>query len=165
MNKLRHKLRQMGFTLIELMIVVAIIGILASIALPQYQAYTLRAKLAEAFTITSGVKNNIAEHFKTHREFPADNAAAGVPEAQYLIGHYVKAVEIENGALHVRFRDDVVPDEKEAALTIRPLVVVDSPESPIAWLCAEQKVPDGMAPVGQDRTTITRRHLPTVCRQ
>ncbi|MEM7404026.1 MAG: pilin [Pseudomonadota bacterium] len=153
-----------GFTLIELMIVVAIIGILASVAIPQYQVYTVRAKLAEGFTIASGVQQSINEFYVHHRTFPTDNDAAGVPAAKYLLGHHVKSLEVDGGALHIAFRKDVLPGNDSPVLTIRPLVVTGSPESPIAWLCAEQKIPAGMQPVGQDRTTITSRNLPTSCR-
>ena len=72
---------QKGFTLIELMIVVAIIGILAAVALPAYQDYTVRAKMSEVLLAASGPKTAVAETFQTNSAMPADAAAAGLPAA------------------------------------------------------------------------------------
>jgi type IV pilus assembly protein PilA len=86
-------MRHSGFTLIELMIVVAIIGILASIAIPAYQTYTIRAQVTEAFSLASELKGPIQEYRKERGILPADNAAAGIPEPDKLIGNYVTRVK------------------------------------------------------------------------
>ena len=90
---------QKGFTLIELMIVVAIIGILAAVALPAYQDYTIRAQVTEAFSLASELKGSIQEFRKDRGRMPRNNAEAGVPEAQFLIGNYVTGIEVRDGAL------------------------------------------------------------------
>src|SRR5215510_6466207 len=92
-----------GFTLIELMIVVAIIGILASIAIPAYQEYTVRAQVTEAFSLASELKGSIQDFRKDRGRLPRDNREAGVPEADKLIGNYVTRIDVEGGALHVHF--------------------------------------------------------------
>jgi type IV pilus assembly protein PilA len=86
-------MKQKGFTLIELMIVVAIIGILAAIAIPQYQNYVARAQVAEALVLASGAKTAIAEYRSTTGEWPVDNKAAGLAEdPEHISGKYVKSV-------------------------------------------------------------------------
>ena len=96
-------MRYSGFTLIELMIVVAIIGILAGIAIPAYQSYTVRAQVTEAFSLASELKGPIQEYRKERGVLPADNAAAGVPSPDKLIGNYVTRVEVSHGAINVFF--------------------------------------------------------------
>jgi type IV pilus assembly protein PilA len=69
---------QKGFTLIELMIVIAIVGILAAVALPAYQDYTVRAKMSEPMALLAEAKTSIAEYYISNGAMPADEAAAGV---------------------------------------------------------------------------------------
>ena len=85
---------QKGFTLIELMIVVAIIGILAAIALPAYQDYTARAQMSEALVLADGQKGAVTEYYADKGEFPANNTSAGVADASDIKGKYVQSVTI-----------------------------------------------------------------------
>lgn len=150
--------------MIELMIVVAIIGILASIAIPAYQDYTIRAQVVESFSITSELKLSIKDYYRDRGRFPANNAEAGVPEARYLMGNYVKRVEVVNGAMHVEFGNHVNSQLAGQVLTIRPIVVTGSPASPFSWSCGYRTPPEGMQAVGEDRTTLDNAHLPGSCR-
>ncbi|EMT6017378.1 pilin [Neisseria gonorrhoeae] len=90
---------QKGFTLIELMIVIAIVGILAAVALPAYQDYTARAQVSEAILLAEGQKSAVTEYYLNHGEWPADNGAAGVASASTIKGKYVKQVEVKNGVV------------------------------------------------------------------
>ena len=83
-----------GFTLIKLTIVVAIVGILAAIAIPQYQNYVARAQVSEALVLASGAKMAVAEYFNTNRTFPADNAEAGLSDAADISDSYVESVTV-----------------------------------------------------------------------
>ena len=85
-----------GFTLIELMIVVAIIGILAAIAIPQYQNYVARAQVAEGLALASGAKTAVAEYRTTTGEWPADNGAAGLAERDEIKGKYVDRITVNS---------------------------------------------------------------------
>jgi len=153
-----------GFTLIELMIVVAIIGILAAVALPAYQTYIVRAQVVESQVIVGELKNSVAEFYKNRGRFPADNAEAGIPEARYLLGNYVQGITLEAGAFHIQFGNKVNQALQDRYLTIRPIVVIDSPASPFSWLCGNGAVPDGMEPVGDNRTDVEPGMLPSSCR-
>ena len=112
-------MKQKGFTLIELMIVVAIIGILAAVAIPQYQNYVARAQVAEGLALASGAKTAIAEYRSTTGEWPADNAAAGLAaDPEDISGKYVKS-------LTVSFRlAPGCPLVARAYLVCRPLILL-----------------------------------------
>ncbi|HGM2453307.1 TPA: pilin, partial [Neisseria gonorrhoeae] len=90
---------QKGFTLIELMIVIAIVGILAAVALPAYQDYTARAQVSEAILLAEGQKSAVTEYYLNHGTWPADNGAAGVASPADIKGKYVKQVEVKNGVV------------------------------------------------------------------
>ncbi|HFC5073247.1 TPA: pilin, partial [Neisseria gonorrhoeae] len=90
---------QKGFTLIELMIVIAIVGILAAVALPAYQDYTARAQVSEAILLAEGQKSAVTEYYLNNGKWPADNGAAGVASASSIKGKYVKEVKVENGVV------------------------------------------------------------------
>ncbi|HEZ4289498.1 TPA: pilin, partial [Neisseria meningitidis] len=90
---------QKGFTLIELMIVIAIVGILAAVALPAYQDYTARAQVSEAILLAEGQKSAVTEYYLNHGIWPANNSSAGVASASDIKGKYVQSVEVKNGVV------------------------------------------------------------------
>jgi type IV pilus assembly protein PilA len=153
-----------GFTLIELMIVVAIIGILAAIAIPAYQDYTIRAQVVEAFSLASELKGSIQEFRKERGRFPANNAEAGVPEPQYLIGNFITRIEVRAGVLTMQFGNNANLLLKDKLLSLQPLVVTGSPASPMSWRCGLRTIPKGMEAVGENRTDLDRKFVPASCR-
>ncbi|MCF3053398.1 pilin, partial [Neisseria gonorrhoeae] len=90
---------QKGFTLIELMIVIAIVGILAAVALPAYQDYTARAQVSEAILLAEGQKSAVTEYYLNNGIWPENNASAGVASSSSIKGKYVKQVEVKNGVV------------------------------------------------------------------
>ncbi|EMT3957769.1 pilin, partial [Neisseria gonorrhoeae] len=91
---------QKGFTLIELMIVIAIVGILAAVALPAYQDYTARAQVSEAILLAEGQKSAVTEYYLNNGIWPEDNDKAGVASpASNIKGKYVQKVEVNNGVV------------------------------------------------------------------
>ncbi|HFB5625113.1 TPA: pilin, partial [Neisseria gonorrhoeae] len=91
---------QKGFTLIELMIVIAIVGILAAVALPAYQDYTARAQVSEAILLAEGQKSAVTEYYLNNGIWPANNGAAGVASsATDIKGKYVESVTVTNGVV------------------------------------------------------------------
>ncbi|HGH6919610.1 TPA: pilin, partial [Neisseria meningitidis] len=102
---------QKGFTLIELMIVIAIVGILAAVALPAYQDYTARAQVSEAILLAEGQKSAVTEYYLNHGEWPANNSSAGVASASDIKGKYVQKVEVNNGVITAEMKSSGVNKE------------------------------------------------------
>ncbi|HEZ4074207.1 TPA: pilin, partial [Neisseria meningitidis] len=99
---------QKGFTLIELMIVIAIVGILAAVALPAYQDYTARAQVSEAILLAEGQKSAVTEYYLNHGTWPSDNSAAGVASSSTIKGKYVEKVEVKNGVITAEMKSSGV---------------------------------------------------------
>ncbi|EPI1673943.1 pilin, partial [Neisseria gonorrhoeae] len=102
---------QKGFTLIELMIVIAIVGILAAVALPAYQDYTARAQVSEAILLAEGQKSAVTEYYLNHGEWPKDNDEAGVASSDKIKGKYVQKVEVNNGVVTAQMNPSGVNKE------------------------------------------------------
>ncbi len=153
-----------GFTLIELMIVMAIIWILATMAMPSFQDRIIRTQIQEAFNLAEIARDGIQDYYKAHRSFPADNAAAGLPAPDKIIGNYVKQVAIKNGVIDITLGNRINRHVSENIVTIRPAVVKDAPIVPIAWIYGYASVPEGMTVIGDNNSTVLPRLLPVNCR-
>jgi type IV pilus assembly protein PilA len=121
---------QKGFTLIELMIVVAIIGILAAVALPAYQDYTVRAKASELILAASGARTAISEKFQTN---PADTANAGTGITIPVVGK-VSAASVNNaGTISVSGSTAATSTGQAITITVTP--TFDTTNGTITWSC------------------------------
>ncbi len=156
--------RQAGFTLIELMIVVAIIGILSTVALPSYQDRVIRAQASEGIVLADFVKQAVTVHYTRNRAMPRDNAAAGLPDSKLIIGNYVTEVKVREGAVDIIFGNRTNKFISGKTLTLRPAVVQAAPVVPIAWICGKASVPEKMTAMGTDATDLPPSHLPNDCR-
>ena len=156
--------RHAGFTWIELVMVLAVAGILALMAIPALQEGTLRKQVKEGLELATVAKTGVQAAYSFAGEFPPDNKAAGLPEPDRIVGTMVSAVQVEKGAVTVTFGNNASKVLAGRKLTLRPAVIPDQPIVPIAWLCHGANVPKGMVVHGEDRTDLANEMLPVECR-
>ncbi|HEZ5781221.1 TPA: pilin [Neisseria meningitidis] len=158
---------QKGFTLIELMIVIAIVGILAAVALPAYQDYTARAQVSEAILLAEGQKSAVTEYYLNHGEWPGNNSSAGVASSSKIKGKYVQKVEVNNGVVTATMLSSGVNNEikgKKLSLWAK------RQDGSVKWFCG-QPVTRTANNTANDEVTaangndkIDTKHLPSTCR-
>ncbi|MBH2067208.1 pilin [Neisseria meningitidis] len=160
---------QKGFTLIELMIVIAIVGILAAVALPAYQDYTARAQVSEAILLAEGQKSAVTEYYLNHGEWPSNNTSAGVATSTDIKGKYVKEVKVANGVITATMLSTGVNKEiqgKKLSLWAK------RQDGSVKWFCGQpvERAANNAANNAVTAATangngkIDTKHLPSTCR-
>ena len=163
---------QKGFTLIELMIVVAIIGILAAIAIPAYQDYTIRSQVSEGLTLAGAAKAAVAESFSQTGAPPTNRTQAGMSAtATDTSGKYVQSVEVVSGTITVMYGHDANAKINGETLALTPYETADAS---VAWQCGGANAPVGAALLGTNSTgatpaavgttSVLPKYLPKACR-
>ncbi|HFC7371531.1 TPA: pilin [Neisseria meningitidis] len=158
---------QKGFTLIELMIVIAIVGILAAVALPAYQDYTARAQVSEAILLAEGQKSAVTEYYLNHGIWPANNNSAGVAStATDIKGKYVQSVTVANGVITAQMASSNVNNEikgKKLSLWAK------RQDGSVKWFCGQPVTrnannADTVTADTDAAKKIDTKHLPSTCR-
>jgi len=148
---MRNRLNERGFTLIELMIVVAIIAILAAIAIPAYQNYLIRAQVSEGVVLSTGAKAAVWDFYSNTGRYPTGNESVGLPPATSIAGKYVAQVDVSSGKITATFNNaDANAAIHGANLVLSPI----SGGGTILWVCN----PAGTA------NAVDAKFLPTSCR-
>ena len=132
--------KQQGFTLIELMIVVAIIGILAAVAIPAYQDYTIRAKVTEGLSLAGAGKTAVSEYFSANGTLPADNSTAGMADPDQISGNSVDNVTVTtDGLITVVFSAATITGK---TITLAPT----TSDGKVVWNCSGGDLEDKYRP-------------------
>ncbi|EMT7196544.1 pilin [Neisseria gonorrhoeae] len=157
---------QKGFTLIELMIVIAIVGILAAVALPAYQDYTARAQVSEAILLAEGQKSAVTEYYLNNGIWPENNGDAGVASSDKIKGKYVESVTVTNGVVTAEMKSDGVNKEIKGK---RLSLWAKREDGSVKWFCGQPvtraaKAKDDVTDDAKDANKIDTKHLPSTCR-
>lgn len=160
---------QKGFTLIELMIVVAIIGILAAIAIPAYQDYTIRSQVTEGLSLAADLKAAVAEEVANSGAWPLTEVALGIVEGS-KVGKYVSDVDVDTGTITITYGGQANAAIATETLSLKPYL---SANGDVAWVCGNAPAPAGTVEADPEGTNsganntsagLLNKYMPASCR-
>ena len=157
-------MRRAGFTVIELVLILAVVGILAAMAFPALQDQALKKQVKEALALSVVGRNGVQAAWAAEGEMPNNNTKAGIPEPEKIVGSFVSALHVHDGAVTLTLGNQASKQLQGKRITLRPAVVEDQKVVPIAWLCHAFPVPSGMEVKGRDETDVPPQWLPVECR-
>lgn len=153
--------RYQAFTLLEVMIVIAIIAILATLAMPSQLGRNNQKKIVETLELIEPYKGKIKSYYFSNERFPNNNVEAGLPEPEKIIGNYLSAMTVDHGVIHLSLGNKFAG--KDQVLSVYPVYVKDSLDSPISWVCGYDQIPEGMTAAGENLTNVDKFNLPMRC--
>ncbi|MGH8688153.1 MAG: pilin [Burkholderiales bacterium] len=157
-------MRERGFTLIEMMVVVAVVAILALMMVPTYVDRIVRGQVVDALPLADIAKRPIAASWSALQVLPPDNASIGLPVPAKVVSNFVSAMTVENGAIQMTFGNRAHNQLRGHTLSLRPAIVPDAPVVPVAWVCGYAAAPGNMTAMGENRTDVKAEFLPLDCR-
>jgi type IV pilus assembly protein PilA len=158
-----HRALQRGFTLIELMIVIAIIGILAAIAIPAYQDYTIRAQVSEGLTLSTAVQAAVVDYYDQTGNWPTAISGGGTAlnYAAAPTGNYVTGITTAAGAITITYGNKANAAITNATLSLNAW---STTAGDIAWVCGySTNSPVGATKIGAGASTVTVKYTPKAC--
>lgn len=161
---MQKTLPKSGFTLIEMMVVLSIIAILVTLAIPSSRGRLARPQIEESLSLVADYQQQVVDYYKIMGEFPADNAVIGMPAPDRIVGNYLAAVTLDRGALHLELGNKIGEGLSGQVVSLYPVYVQGSANSPVSWVCGISAVPDGMTAAGDNLTTVEMIFLPSRCR-
>lgn len=144
--------------------VLGIVALLAMMTIPLYVERNIQQQVKDGVTFADFVQRNVSAAYTLTGALPKDNAAAGLPVAEKIIGNYVTSASVTDGVITLVFGNLAVSNIRGKKLTLRPGYVPDAPQVPLSWICGPGKTPAGLTIAGNNATDIPQQWLPVACR-
>ena len=156
--------KTLGFTIVEMMVVVAILAILAMIAIPSALTRIIREEVSAAIPLAEAAKEPAAAQWKATKTLPADNKEAGLPAADKVVSNLISTLVVDKGVIHMTFGNKARSILQGKILSIRPALIEESQAVPVAWVCGNAPAPAKMTLMGDNKTNIDAKYLPFACK-